>query len=66
MKSPTLKDGPNGRLWTVRDVASYLQVNKNTVYEWVAQRRLPCIRMGGRLRFDPADITRWVSARREG
>ena len=52
-------------LLTLRDVARYLQVSEKTVRRWVAQGRLPCLRLGRALRFEPGDVFRWVSARKE-
>ena len=53
------------RLWTVREVAEFLGVHQKTVYRWVAVKGLVSIRLGNRVRFDPRDVLRWVSARRE-
>lgn len=54
------------RLWTVRELARHLSVHEKTVYDWVARGTLPCVRLGHRLRFDPHDVLRWLSARKEG
>ena len=54
------------RLWTAQEVAEYLGVHEKTVYRWKNQGGLPCSRLGNRLRFDPNDVLRWVSARKEG
>ena len=53
-------------LWTIRDVAAYLHVHEKTVARWLRSGRLPCVRIGSRLRFDRQDVLRWVSARKEG
>ena len=57
---------PQSGLWKVEEVAAYLQIHRKDVYELVARSGLPCIRFGRRLRFDPSDVLRWVSARKEG
>lgn len=57
---------PTSGLWKVDTVARYLDVHRKDVYRFVAVAGLPCIRMGRRLRFDPSDVLRWVSARKEG
>jgi excisionase family DNA binding protein len=57
--------GLGEQLWTVRDVARFLQVNEKTVYDWVSRGDLTCFRIGNRLRFSPTELTRWVSARKE-
>ena len=64
------KEGPSGagvsRLLTVRELSESLGIHPQTIYLWAARGRLPCIRIGNRLRFDPHDITRWLASRKEG
>ncbi|MGH7867241.1 MAG: helix-turn-helix domain-containing protein [Candidatus Dormibacteraceae bacterium] len=48
-------DEPFG-LWTARDVARYLNVSKSWVYQAAESGRLPCIKLGALVRFDPAAI----------
>ena len=38
-------------LWDVRDVAQYLKASVSWVYKAAERRELPCIRVGGLLRF---------------
>ncbi|MGA7124091.1 MAG: helix-turn-helix domain-containing protein [Polyangiaceae bacterium] len=40
-------------LWTVDDVARYLRVSRSWVYHRAEGGELPCLRIGGLLRFDP-------------
>ena len=48
-------------LWTVRDVADYLQVPVQTLYSWRAQGYGPSARrMGKHLRYRPEDVTSWL------
>ena len=51
------------RLLTLPEVAAYLSVSPKTVRRLVA-RGFPHIRFGRVLRFDPADVHRWLVARR--
>lgn len=53
-------------LLTLSEVAAYFRVNPKTVRRWVATRRIPCVRLGTRLRFDSGDIVSWVRQRKEG
>ena len=55
------------KLWTPQDLASYLQVNVNWIYRRSpdgARDRIPHIRMGKLLRFDPEseDFKQWLQA----
>ncbi len=53
-------------LLTLQEVAGLLRIHERTIRRLVAARRMPCVRLGRTLRFDPSDIGRWVSARKEG
>lgn len=54
-------------LWTVRDVAVWLNVPVDTVYEWRRKRRSgdaagpPCARVGKHVRYHPDDVRRWFA-----
>lgn len=48
-----------GTLWTVAEVAAYLKTSRSWVYGRIAID-LPCFRVGGLLRFDPAAVRGWV------
>ena len=52
-------------LWTTRDVAHYLRVSQTTVRTWQLSRRLPFIKIGGTIRFVPAEIRQLVEDSRE-
>jgi excisionase family DNA binding protein len=47
------------------EVAQFLRVHPKTIERWRKQLGLPCYRLGGRIRYDLGDVTRWASARRE-
>jgi len=53
-------------LWTLQQVAQFLQVSTKTVRRLVARRRIPCFRLGRVLRFIPGDVARYVESRKEG
>ncbi len=50
------------QLWTVVDVAKYLQTSRSWVYGKVAEGILPCRRACGLLRFKPAEVRAWFDA----
>jgi len=52
-------------LLALREVARLLSVSPRTVRCWIAAEGLPSIRLGRLLRFDPGDVSRWLSARRD-
>lgn len=52
-------------LLTVGEVAALLRLSNKTVQRLVASRRLPCVRIGRRVRFTAADVLRFVAARKD-
>lgn len=47
-------------LLTVKDLSLWLNMKPSTLYLWAAQRKIPCVKMHGLLRFDPDVITAWL------
>lgn len=47
-------------LWTVDDVAGYLKVSKHTIYKWNEHGRIPALKIGGQLRFNPDAVRAWA------
>ena len=48
-------------LWTVEDVARYLRVPVDTVYQWRHRRTgPPAAKVGRHLRYDPAAVRAWL------
>lgn len=48
-------------LWSVADVARFLGVPVETVYQWRKKHYgPPAARVGRYLRYDPADVRAWV------
>jgi len=47
-------------LWTVKDVATFLDFHKNTVYKLLENGKLPVIRIGREIRFKRGDIEDWL------
>jgi excisionase family DNA binding protein len=43
-------------LWDANDVARYLKVSRSWVYHRAESGLLPCLRVGGLVRFDPATV----------
>ncbi|PXY20754.1 helix-turn-helix transcriptional regulator [Prauserella muralis] len=54
------------RLWTIEDVAAYLGIPKNTLYQWRTKGYGPKgVRMGKYVRYRVEDVLAWVSQLRE-
>jgi len=52
-------------LWTVTDVARFLQVEKKTVYDWVHKRSIPFHKLNRLVRFKPREIETWLTSKGE-
>jgi predicted DNA-binding transcriptional regulator AlpA len=50
------------KAWKVKDVAEFLQASESWVRHAAAEGRLPCRKICGLLRFDPAEIRALVAA----
>jgi excisionase family DNA binding protein len=47
-------------LWTHREVMALLRIGRNAVYDLAASGALPSLRIGSRIRFDPAKVRAWL------
>jgi excisionase family DNA binding protein len=47
---------------TVKDLATQLRVKPSTLYAWAAQGKIPSLRIHGLVRFNEADINRWLES----
>ena len=61
-----MEKSSNHILMNVDEVAEWLRVSASTVYYWAAKSRIPCVRVGGRLRFIEKDLFRWIEGMKEG
>jgi excisionase family DNA binding protein len=52
------------QLLTVSEVCTILRCHEKTLYHWVKKGRLSAIRVGSRLKFDPADVAAFITSRR--
>lgn len=48
---------------TVRQAAEALGLHEQTVYKWSRTGRIPTLRIGGALRFDPSLLADWLENR---
>jgi excisionase family DNA binding protein len=53
------------RLLTVKEAAQYLSISVSTLYGWVWQRRVPFVKIGRAVRFDPRDVEAFVEANKQ-
>ncbi|MFC1804226.1 helix-turn-helix domain-containing protein [Candidatus Omnitrophota bacterium] len=52
------------RLMDIDELADYLRLQKQTLYNWLHQGKISGIKLGGVWRFDRKDIDSWLKSRR--
>lgn len=58
------KEKQQARLLTPDEVADMLRLARKTVIVMAREDRIPHIRIGRFVRFDPTEIDRWIKAQR--
>ena len=48
-------------LLTTKELAEQLRIKPSTLYAWASQRKIPCVRIHGLIRFRSEDIDGWLS-----
>ena len=57
-------DGKLPRYLTPQQLARYLGIAIQTVYEWTSQKRVPYIKLGRLVKFDQREIDDWMKTQR--
>jgi excisionase family DNA binding protein len=47
-------------LLSAADIAAWLKLNVETVYDLIAQHQLPAFKIGGQWRFEEAEVRDWL------
>ena len=50
------------RWLSVDEIASYLGIKRDTVYTWIADKKMPAQRMGRLWKFKREEVDAWVKA----
>ncbi len=50
------------QLLDVEELAKYLKLQKQTIYNWLNQNKLTGIKIGGVWRFDKREIDKWLKS----
>jgi len=64
----TLKsmNSQSDKLWTIEEVADFLQVKPSVVKYWVQISEIPFVKLGKQYRFDQRDIKHWLEDQKKG
>lgn len=52
------------RLMDIDELANYLRLQKQTIYNWLHQGKIGGIKVGGVWRFERRDVDNWLKSRR--
>lgn len=52
------------RLIDIDELAEYLKLKKQTIYNWLSDGKISGIKVGGVWRFDRKEIEAWLSTKR--
>ncbi|MCU0665750.1 MAG: helix-turn-helix domain-containing protein [Candidatus Omnitrophica bacterium] len=52
------------RLIDIDELAEYLKLKKQTIYNWLHERKISGIKVGGVWRFDRREVDAWLRSRR--
>ena len=50
------------RWYSVEDIGQYLGVSKDTIYAWIANKRMPAHKVGRLWKFKTEEVDEWVRA----
>jgi len=53
------------RLMNIDELADYLRLQKQTIYNWLHQRKISGIKVGGVWRFEKREVDAWLKNRRQ-
>lgn len=52
------------RLIDIDELADYLKLKRQTIYNWLHQGKFSGIKVGGVWRFDPKEVDTWLKSKR--
>lgn len=52
----------NEALWTPKELGAFLKVSRSWIYARVEAGLLPCLHVGGLLRFSPSQVKAWLES----
>lgn len=49
------------QMLTISEAAAVLRKSPKTVYTWTSKKRIPHLKVGGRVLFDAEELERWMT-----
>ena len=53
------------RLMNIDELADYLRLRKQTIYNWLHQKKISGIKVGGVWRFEKKEVDAWLKGKRQ-
>lgn len=47
-------------LLTINDVSQILKISVSTIYRWVHKKKIPYIKLGGKVRFSDSELQQFI------
>jgi excisionase family DNA binding protein len=60
-----MRERVNSRLMSVDELANYLGLRKQTIYNWLHQKKITGIKIGKVWRFERNEIERWIKGHKK-
>ena len=57
----TMKTQTNSTYLTLKEMASYLQIEESTLLDWAQESKVPVIKEGSQYLFDPREVESWLA-----
>ena len=48
------------KLISIHELSEKLGLSISTLYSWSSQKKIPCVKLGGALKFNEKDVANWV------
>lgn len=48
--------------FTLREIASHLQISEDTVHRWISRKGMPAHKAGRVWRFKPSEVDEWIKS----
>ena len=61
-----MKEPRTPRLMSIDELAEYLGLRKQTIYNWLHQKKISGIKIGKLWRFNPKEIEKWLKGCQRG
>jgi excisionase family DNA binding protein len=61
-----MKEPKSSRLMSIDELADYLGLRKQTIYNWLNQKKISGIKIGKVWRFDRREIEDWLKECKKG